>query len=385
MIPKNDKRILTEVGRDYILDLALNSTYLKDTLTFKEHVDLCKKIQELTYEEVIALTITEDIRSFESKFGKFLKYSIAAIAGMKFIGALSGPPVAMFLLYLYRKATDTCVRSCFTKLPLSNERKICKYECQLAAARKMANDLRSEINKCGQFEYADKCEKKLQGEYIKWAKRVQQLIVKLNQAKANVEEKRRKARTKELAKKAQSLRAGVEMTPAEIKRFIVEDKVLRKKLTFAEHLSLYNVSKYLKEEDNVIQPVKIDPKKEKMIRTVLYLGLWAVPVPFFNDVINYMVKKYSFACVGKCANQNKLPKNVCYHQCSYLGAKYANTVLSQQLSKCNKSKDPVKCKRRIYKMQEDWKQREVERKIKFETSLKQAIRKAKAINQKGNK
>jgi len=55
--------------------------------------------------------------------------------------------------------------------------------------------------------------------------------------------------------------------------------------------------------------------------------------------------------------------------------------LNKQLSKCNKSDNPTKCKKKIYKLLEDWKQREVERKIKFESALRAAVAAAKAKNQ----
>jgi hypothetical protein len=378
MITDYDRKILTEVGREYILNIALDSQHLKNKLSFKEHVLLCSQINRLSYEEVISLTITEDIRAFEGKFGKFLKYSIAAIAGMKFIGALSGPPVAMFILYLYRKATDTCVRSCFTKMPLSKQRKICKYECQLNAAKKMTAEIRSEITKCSQFELADKCEKKLQGEYIKWAKRVQQLTIKLQRAKVDVEEKARKARQKQLAKKAKSLRAGLELSKDQLINFVSENENLRYKLPFREHLKLYQLCTYIQEEE--VAPFKIDPKKEKMIRKVMYLGLWVLPIPFFNDIINYMAKKYSFGCAGKCIKGAKYSKKLCYQQCAYLGAKYAVQTLNSQISKCDKAKKPTKCKKKILNLLEDWKQREAERKIKFEATLRSEVRKAKAKN-----
>lgn len=382
MISDYDKKILTEVGREYILDIALDSQYLKESLSFKEHVMLCDQVRKLTYEEVITLTITEDIRAFEGKFGKFLKYSIAAIAG-GVLGGLGGPPVAMFILYLYRKATDTCERSCYKKLPMSKQRKICKYECQLSAAKRMSNELRSQMAKCDNTRRPTKCEKKLQDEYIKWAKRVQQLTVKLQMAKASMEEKARKAKQKELTQKAKQInRAGFEIPKSQLINIISENKRIRNQLSFRNHLKLYQACQNIKEEeDESPMHVKIDPKKEKMIRTIMYLGLWAVPIPFFNDLINYMVKKYSFGCAGKCASQNKLPKEVCYKQCAYLGAKYAVTVLKQQLSKCDKAKKPTKCKQKIYKLLEDWKQREVERKIKFESALRAEIAKARAKNQ----
>ena len=381
MISEYDKKLMTKAGQDYLFDIALESKVLKDKLTFKEHVSLCDQIKKLTYEEVITLLVTEDLRAFESKFGKFLKYSIAAIAG-GVTGGIGGPPVAMFVLYLYRKATDTCERSCYTKLPLSKQRKICKYECQLAAAKRIAGELRSQISRCSAQQYATKCEKKLEGEQIKWEKRVQQLTIKLRMAKADLDEKQRRARQKELAKRAKAIAASVEIPKDQLINFVLENQNLRDQMPFKKHLKLYQAVMNINEQDDAIQPVKLDPKKEKMIRTVMYLGLWAVPIPFFNDVVNYMVKKYSFGCASKCAAQNKMQKSVCYSQCAYLGAKYAVQVLNQQLTKCNKSNKPTKCKKKIYSLLEDWKQREVERKIKFENLLKAEIRKAKARNAK---
>ena len=385
MISSNDKKLLTEAGREYILEATVNSKILKDKLTFKEQVLLCNQVKNLKYEEVISLLVTEDIRSFEGKFSKFLKYSVAAIAGGVFGGFTAGaPPVAMFALYLYRKLTDTCERSCLAKIPFSSKRKICKYECQLAAAKKMANEIRSNISKCSQFTYANKCEKKLQGEYIKWAKRVQMLIVKLNRAKAGEDEKLRKEREKEYAKKAKAINASFELPKKEIIKFISENENLRHSLSFKEHLKLYQTCQYIQEEKkDEVGHFEVDPKKEKMARMALYLGgMVFMPIPFFDEITNYLVKKYSLACAGKCLINSKLPKNVCYNQCAYLGAQYAVKTLNSQLSKCNKSKKPLKCKEKIYDLLEDWKQREVERKIKFESSLKNEIRKAKEKNLK---
>lgn len=352
MISDYDKNLLTLAGREYILSITEQSNYLKENLSSTEYNTLSKKVNELTYEEVITLTITEDIRSFEKSFSKFLKYSIAAIAGL--LGGIGGPPVAMFILYLYRKSTDTCERECFAKMPMSKQRKLCRYQCQLAAARKIVNEIRSQAAKCSTTKKPKKCVKKLDEELIKWSKRVQSLTVKVRQAQLDFEAQRRKLADKQLKARAKALKAGKEF----------EGNVITEK------------------DDDSIGPFKIDPKKEKMIRTVLYLGLWALPIPFFNDVINYMVKKYSVSCAGKCLPQSKLPKNVCYRQCAYLGAKYANSILKQQLSKCNKSKDPVKCKKKVYNMMNDWKQREAERKIRFERALKTAIQKAREKNVK---
>lgn len=381
MISNNDRKILTEVGREYILDIAFDSKYLKDRLTFREHVILCDQVKKLTYEEVIALTITEDVREFEGKFSKFLKYSIVAVASM--VSGPFTPPVGMFLLYLYRKATDTCVRACYKKLPLSKERKICKYTCQVSAAKEMANQLRGEISKCSQVSKPAKCEKKLQKQYIKWAKRVEQLTVKLNHARSKIEDKARKVRQKETLKKAKTLSAGLEIPKSQLVKFVVENETLRSKISFKQHLYLYKTCQAITEEkDEGRQPFKIDPKKEKLIRMLMMVGMWSIPIPFFGSLMNYMVKKYNVGCAAKCVKSNKLSRRVCYSQCTYMGAQYAIKVLNQQLSKCSKADNPPKCQKKIYKMLGDWKQREVERKIKFEYVLRRDLAKAKLRNQK---
>jgi len=349
MISDRDRQLLTEAGKEYILDAVIHSKKLKEKLSTSEHRNLSRYVNELTYEEVISLTITEDIRKFEGGFSKFLKYSLAAIAGMAVGGiGLAVPTVAMFTLYLYRKATDTCEKSCFTPRFFSSERKVCKLSCQLNAARKMANDLNSQVSKCSTYSNPKRCEHKLQNEHIKWVKRVRQLIVRLNAAKMVANEKERKERLKQ--QKKQTTMDNITITRSGDTIIVSES------------------------DDNKEFHFEVDPKKERNARIVLYLGLGVLPIPFFNDIINYIIKKYSFGCAGKCVAQMKVPKDVCYAQCAYLGAKYAVDLLKKQLPKCDKSKNTIKCKQKIYNLLEDWEQRKVERKMKFEQLLRDKLR-----------
>jgi len=390
MISQEDKNLFRDAGREYLLDIAFDSKIIKNKLSFKEHLELCNSVMNLTYEEVVSLTITEDIKDFESKFKKFLKYSFAAIAGATsgIFGAASivaAPPIAMFVLYTFRKLTDTCSRQCLGNIPLSSKRKICRYECQVNAARKIVDELRKEINKCNSFAKPDKCEKSLRKEYIKWAKRLQMQIIKLRQAKLGQEEKERKKRAKELKKTAKNIAAGLEVSKGQLMHIVSEGKDFRKNLSFRDHVKIYNAVKSLDEQDSnlAVKPPKIDPKKEKIARQALYLGLWIIPIPFFNDVVNYIIKKHNFACISKCLAQKKFSKTLCIHQCSYLSAKYGVQLLNSQMSKCAKANKPVKCKKKILSLLSDWKQREAETKIKFEATLKSEIRKAKTTNAKG--
>ena len=65
----------------------------------------------------------------------------------------------------------------------------------------------------------------------------------------------------------------------------------------------------------------------------------------------------------KCLTQMKIPKNVCYGQCSYLGAKYATDYLKKEFSKCSQAKRPMACRNKINRLLRDWADTEVERKL----------------------
>jgi len=242
-----DKKFITSTGRKYLLDVSINSQVLKRQLTFKEHVTLCSEILELNYEE-IATIFCEDVREFEGKFTKFLKYGLAAVAGATLglktkglkVGLLKAPPLAMFALYLFRKAADPCERNCFRRWPLTTERKVCKAECRVQAARDIVNDLRSEIAKCRQFVNAKKCEKRLNKEYYKWSKKLQKELIKLRNIRAGQVEKTRKKRGKELEKRAKALRASYQINVGKFASLISENQQLRESLPFKDQLYLYH-------------------------------------------------------------------------------------------------------------------------------------------------
>lgn len=240
MLTKKDRDIIKECGHEYLLDIVMNSKAIKEQTTFAEHIKLCSYVLELKYEDVVRLTITEDVRAFESKFSKFLKYSFAAIAGSSFFGL--APPIAMFALYIYRKLTDTCEKKCYANIPFSSKRKLCKYKCQLDVARKVTDDLRADLGKCDEFQNPDKCERKLRSEYMKWAGRVQQLQVKIRQIdiKVNSPETRPTFRMRSGMARARNLSASLQLTPNQIAKFIYESEELRNKLSFKKHLLLYN-------------------------------------------------------------------------------------------------------------------------------------------------
>jgi hypothetical protein len=244
-----DRNLVTESAKEFLTDFLLTEEDLKEHFTFKEHVAVYNVVQNLDYEGVVSF-FSEDVTEFEGKFGKFLKYGFAAIAGVALglkakglkAGVLAGPPLGMFALYIFRKLRDPCERECFRKLPLSTKRAICKAECQVDAARKVVQDLRSEIAKCRQFLNPRKCEKKLMKEYDKWTTRMQKALVKLRAIRVGQVERVRKLRGKELAKRARQLAAGLQYAVGHDKMITIisENEQLRKGLPFEKHLILYN-------------------------------------------------------------------------------------------------------------------------------------------------
>ena len=244
-----DKQLITELGKEFLMRVVLKDERLKEKLTFKQHLQLYDEVRNLDYSGVASF-LAEGVTEFEGKFSKFLKYGFAAIAGVALglkakglkAGVLAGPPIAMFTVYVFRKLRDPCERQCFRKLPMSTKRGICKAECQVDAARKVVQDLRTELGKCRQFLNPRKCEKRLMKEYDKWTKRMQKALIKLRKIRVGQVERVRKTRGKELAKRARMLAAGLqhEVGKDQLVKMISENEDLRVKLPFDKHLILYN-------------------------------------------------------------------------------------------------------------------------------------------------
>ncbi len=396
MITEKDKNILHEIGKQYLLDISYTSSLIKSRLSFKEHIDLCKYINKLSYEEVISLTITESIRDFESKFSKFLKYGFAQIAGMtagfkatkgaggytRLGGTILGPPIAMFILYMYRKLTDTCNRACSHKID-STYRKICRYECQVRNSLKIANTIKSEIGRCNSLSKPEACKKKLEQQYIMWVKRIQQQKTKLAKAKIGIEANARKRKDIEMKKRLKAVNASLQLPKDKLINLIAENEYIRNNITFKNHLQIYHTVLNLKEEEFIVKRYKINPKKERNIRYALYVGLWIVPIPFFNDVVNYLIKKNNIKCIAKCIKQSKYSQKLCKNQCTYLSARTAIDFLKKELPKCQKAKKPIKCQHQIQNMLGDWKQREIEARLKYKYQLEHDLN--RAIEKEKNK
>lgn len=205
-----DKKLLEQSCKHALLDLAVDSNVLKENVSFKQHVNICKRITKMTYEESISYVFNEGkilnelgIRDFEGKFKKFIKYSFSAIAGgtVLSLGVPTTPTIILsaVLYYLFRKFTDPCWQACVKKFSPGRKR-LCVAECQVNAAKNIVSDIRAEISKCRMVPDPLKCEKSLRGQHIKWAKKLQKEIIKMREVKAKYDEKERQQKEKDRKK-----------------------------------------------------------------------------------------------------------------------------------------------------------------------------------------
>jgi hypothetical protein len=244
--------LLTTHLKTRLLNAVVESKSMKENLTFLEQLDLCNHILEMKLDEMKPLFLEEDIRAFQSKMSKFLKYGLAGLAGM-YLGV--GMTFGMVAIFLFRKQADPCWRRCLDKFGRPQERDLCKYDCLVDAANMVVQELRKEISRCNDMPDPVGCQKKLQSEYIKWAQRLQKYTVKLKKVQFNLQGKALKQTTSNIAKNAQArVRAGgsqatggmggvgesIDPKKQERIHLVETSKILRKSLSFRDHVKLYN-------------------------------------------------------------------------------------------------------------------------------------------------
>lgn len=198
MKPKKEivlnKKLLESCCKEVLLHEVMKSKTLRESLEFPKHVILCKKISKMTYEQAISSVFNNfkmldeaGIRDFEGKIKKALKYGFAAIAGGLTVGGFAGVALGAVAMYVYRAAMDPCWRKCLTfKFQYKQERQLCRQNCIVSACQSIVKSLKAEKAKCKGTKNPLKCEKKLDKEYIKWSKKLQQNLVKLQKIKAEV-------------------------------------------------------------------------------------------------------------------------------------------------------------------------------------------------------
>jgi hypothetical protein len=223
-------QLLTEELRERILHATIESKTLKEKLTFKEHLDLCEHVLDMTQQEIQNEFLTEEIRELQGGWDKFKSYSVDALIGLIFKQNIAS---SLVMSFIFRKVMDPCWRKCLPKFGRPTQRKLCKYECVVDAARTVVAELRGGLSKCNSMPDPVQCQRKLQGEYIKWAKKLQEYTIKLKKVQLDAQ----KITLKQTVKNATSV---ARENKQEMIKLVEESKILREKLSFKDHIALYN-------------------------------------------------------------------------------------------------------------------------------------------------
>lgn len=225
-----DKKLVESACKKLLLKAVMESDIIAKKLTIDQHTELCEKVLEMKYNEVLPLLFgdspvsvneREQMRDYESKFKKGVKYAAAGYAGRKVgMRAIGGAPIKVLgktlvkgaggkgdiaglatrkigalgtkggikgallgagAYYLYRKLSDPCrAKAALSSGPQKN---IVKHQCQAEAAKRVISQVTSQISKCDGTHNPAKCKAKLNKELVTWKKRLQQELVSLAQAK----------------------------------------------------------------------------------------------------------------------------------------------------------------------------------------------------------
>lgn len=216
-----NKQLVESACKKVLLTAVMESESLRKKLTLEEHTALCEKVLELKYNEVLPLAFGDDptglteqeMRDYESKFKKNLKYGLAATAGsygtrkavgkatgQKLTGVMGrlahpikktkwgvvGAGIGMAAYYLYRQLSDPCRAKAALASGTSQDKAVIKHQCQAEASKKVISQLNSSLQRCDDAKNPVKCKAKIQKEVVIWKKRLQNELITLAKLKRKV-------------------------------------------------------------------------------------------------------------------------------------------------------------------------------------------------------
>ncbi len=176
-------------------------------------------------------------------------------------------------------------------------------------------------------------------------------------------------------------------------KFILEiistSPLIRKRLSFREHLKMYNYFSNLSEKSidedfsNIKVPYK-DPSKKTdwWIRVGLMSAIFVTPIPGLTEIVLTIKNAQNYKCRYECLKNIKTVKKdqqLCYRECEYASVKFCVDFLERELKKCRYSKKPLKCRTKIFKLLKIWKVKLV--KSELDLDFKQRIHAAKLSKQ----
>ncbi len=133
-------------------------------------------------------------------------------------------------------------------------------------------------------------------------------------------------------------------------------------------MKLKNYLKFLSDNhlNEDLKIPKTDPKLQKIISVGLSIASLAVPIPGLTLAINQLSDLNIYKCRINCEKiENIKNKSLCYTKCKYKATKWSVSYIEKELSKCNRTKKPSKCRKKLFKMLMTYKKKLAKEEIMF--------------------
>jgi len=148
---------------------------------------------------------------------------------------------------------------------------------------------------------------------------------------------------------------------------------IKESVTFREHLKLYSYVNKLSDSDieRIIEmsPPKTNPKAEAILRKGLAVASLAFPIPGLSLAISYLVDINRYKCVAQVEKNGGEQKSLGFAKCRYAASLWAVNYVKSEIEKCPKTKNPKKCRKKMYKLLKDVSVRAVKSKGKLNWAL----------------
>lgn len=218
-----DRKIFEMVTKEHLLDVIKESEVLRENHSPDEIIELGAWVSEMSYEDAVSMLMCggckltqEQMRDYEGKTKKAAKYTAAAAVGAYAAKKLANRPDAPYLLskkasnlqkavdvakrkipnrvkgilrakgpkkvgaiaavgslFLFRRLADPCWRKAALIMNPDKRREV-KYQCQMAAIKKVMDSIKNQMNACDNASNPERCKSKLRKELAKWQKRYQE-------------------------------------------------------------------------------------------------------------------------------------------------------------------------------------------------------------------
>ena len=136
---------------------------------------------------------------------------------------------------------------------------------------------------------------------------------------------------------------------------IKTDKTIKKRLSFREHLKLYNTALKLSNEDinnliHEVTPPRTNPKAVAILKNGLAIASLAIPVPGLMLAVGYLADINRYKCATRVEKEGGENKIVGFAQCRYASAKWSENYVKGEINKCKGTKNPGKCQKKMFKL-----------------------------------